>query len=289
MKTILAVIFLCLISFAAAGELPGGSDENGIPLMNKKNGYIAPFKIFDNVYYVGDQWVSAYVIKTSEGLILIDTLEGGFGPWISQGVKSLGLNPADIKYVFVTHGHSDHVGGARYIQSQYGSKVVMTSADYALALTQASNSLPPRQFKSPRKNIVAEDADTLTLGDTTITMYITPGHTRGCLSLEFLAKNGEDSHRAFIIGGMGTNFSGIDSAQSYLDSIARIRAITIDTPVEVNLTNHPHMSQLFERRDRLSTSNTGHSFVDPKSFKALLDLLEQRGVEKLSKEKQAQH
>lgn len=281
MRCILIIIALFFIPLLAA-ELPGGRGEHGVPVMNERNGYVAPFRIFDNVYYVGDKWVSAYIITTSEGLILIDTLGGGFGPWVARGVKSLGLNPDDIRYVFVTHGHSDHVGGAQYIQDTYGSQVIMTAAAYELALTQASKSVSPTQFKSPRKDIIAEDSSTLTLGDTTVRMYITPGHTKGCLSLEFFAKNGADNHRAFIIGGMGTNFNGADLAKSYLDSIARIRKVVADSPVEVNLTNHPHLGQLFERRDKLAESNKGHPFVDAKGFSNLLNILEQRGLEKIS-------
>ena len=100
-----------------------------------------PFKIFDNLYYVGIDWVAAYVLETSEGLILIDSL---YGKWINPmlaNIAKLGLDPNDIKYVLVTHGHFDHHGGAAVVQQRYGAKVVMTEDDWLLAETEASHPL----------------------------------------------------------------------------------------------------------------------------------------------------
>ncbi len=89
--TLLAVLFF--IPTTAA------SDIDRIPAMTQKNGYVEPFQIFDNVYYVGDQWVSAYIIKTNKGLILIDTLEFPYGKWIPKNLEKLNLNAQDIKYI----------------------------------------------------------------------------------------------------------------------------------------------------------------------------------------------
>ncbi len=92
-----------------------------------------PFKIFDNLYYVGIEWAASYLLVTSEGLILIDSL---FEPYIEIGVehiRELGFDPADIEYVLGTHGHFDHMGGHAYYQRNFGAQVGLTAADWKRA------------------------------------------------------------------------------------------------------------------------------------------------------------
>src|SRR5688572_18137166 len=92
--------------------------------------YIAPAKVFDNLYFVGDRSTSAWALTDSEGIILLDAgfhhnVEGT----IVGGMRKLGLDPARIRYVIVSHGHNDHFGGARHLQSTYGARIVMSEAD----------------------------------------------------------------------------------------------------------------------------------------------------------------
>ena len=86
----------------------------------------APGKAFDNLYFVGDKWVSAWAINTSQGIILIDALNSGkeAAKLIEGGLRHLGLNPGRIKYIVVTHGHGDHYGGATYLANKYHARVV---------------------------------------------------------------------------------------------------------------------------------------------------------------------
>src|ERR1051325_1194406 len=100
-------------------------------------GYIArpappPAKVFDNLYFVGANWVSAWAITTSEGIILIDALnnKAEAESLIDNGMKKLGLDPAKIKYVIVTHAHGDHYGGANYLVEKYKPRVAMSDADW---------------------------------------------------------------------------------------------------------------------------------------------------------------
>ena len=94
---------------------------------------------------------------------------------VSGGCK-LGVDPARIKYVLVSHGHSDHAGGAKLLQDRFGARVIMSAADWDLIgrNTQA--------WPKPKRDMVATDGQRLTLGDTTLTLYLTPGHTPGTIS-----------------------------------------------------------------------------------------------------------
>ena len=118
------------------------------------------------------------------------------------GLKKLGLDPAQIKYVIVSHGHLDHAGGAKFLQERFGSRLIMTAADYDL-LDQQN---PPWK---PKRDMVATDGYKLTLGDTTLTLYVTPGHTEGTISTIIPVKDGGAPHVAAAWGGTLFNFGPI--------------------------------------------------------------------------------
>lgn len=283
MKKFFTVAFLLL----GLTQVAIASTPETVPPLDPEKGYVEPFQLFDNVFYVGDKWVSAYAIKTSAGLILIDTLESPYGRWIPGSMQRLGLNPADIKYIVITHGHSDHLACAQYLQSKYGSKVVMAAADLPLAKQQSAKSQSDEYgaFTLPKFDLVERDKTVLELGDTSLRLHLTPGHTPGSMSVDFFVKSGEQQYRAFIIGGMGTNFEGFGQAKEYQTSVRRIRSLTAEKPqVQVNLANHPHMNQLFERKGLAENKDPITAYVDRAGFLALLDKLENRSIEKLEEE-----
>lgn len=244
---------------------------------------VEPFQIFDNLYYVGIDWVSAYVLETRDGLILIDSL---YGKWINPmlaNIAKLGLDPADIKYVLVTHGHFDHHGGAATIQQRYGAKVVMTQEDWELAEAEAEH--PLFAAAVPKRDIVARDGDTITLGDTTVTLYKTPGHSPGVLTMAYQVKDGADVHNAITLGGVGLNFSGVERTQQYLASYARLQSIA--DGVSVSLPNHAEMGRVFELRDELADRQPGepHPFVNADAYRAALARFVENAQAKLVAEK----
>ncbi|QUJ66238.1 MBL fold metallo-hydrolase [Photobacterium sp. GJ3] len=148
-RLIVVVLFLISIKALAVMEAPE---------MTGKNGYVEPFKMFDNLYYVGDQWVSSYVVQTSSGLVLIDTLDFPYSKWIPANLKKLGLEQEPVSHILVTHGHSDHVGGAEYLQSMYGSEVILTEKGLELAIEQANKSRGNSQFLPPDVQSFAKDS-----------------------------------------------------------------------------------------------------------------------------------
>ena len=127
---------------------------------------------------------SAWAITTSQGIILLDAIfDYSVEDEVDEGLTKLGLNPADIKYVIVSHGHLDHAGGAKYLQEKYGARLIMSAADYDLLDQQ-------NPTWKPKRDMVATDGMKLTLGDTTLTLYLTPGHTDGTISTIFPLRDG---------------------------------------------------------------------------------------------------
>jgi metallo-beta-lactamase class B len=127
-----------------------------------------PMKVFDNLYFVGMKDVSAWALTTSAGIIVIDALyDYSVDDEVAEGLKNVGLDPANIKYVIVSHGHGDHSAGAKYLQDRYKARVLLSARDWDL--------LDRGRGAKPARDMVATDGQQLMLGDTTITMYLTPG------------------------------------------------------------------------------------------------------------------
>ena len=142
--------------------------------------YAEPFRVFDNLYFLGTRFHTSWALTTNAGIILIDTLyHYATVPEIVDGLKAMKLNPADVKYVLITHGHGDHDEGARYFQEKHGARVMLGAADWD---SMARRKMPGG---NPTRDLVAEDGGRITLGDTTVTITLTPGHTAGTYGLIF--------------------------------------------------------------------------------------------------------
>src|SRR6185503_11596880 len=117
-----------------------------------------------------------------------------------KGLTTLGADPKQIKYVVVSHAHRDHVGGARLLQERFGAKVIMSADDWDLLAGD------PGSYPKPTRDMVAIDGQQLTLGDTTLTFYRTPGHTYGTISTLIPVRDGGRRHLAALWGGTAFNW-----------------------------------------------------------------------------------
>jgi metallo-beta-lactamase class B len=234
---------------------------------------VPPFKMFDNLYYIGIDWVSAYVLKTSGGLIMIDTLYDNFSDHTIKSIEQLGMNPKDVKYIIVTHGHNDHVGGAKTAQSLTGARLVMAEGDWVMSKLS--------------RDIIVKDGDTIKLGDTMLKLFLTPGHTPGVTSIEFPVFDNGKEYKAFIFGGHGQNFSGVQTTQTYINSVKRV--MTLAAGAQVPVTNHPDPFQILQRGEKLAARKPGEAnpFVDPDGFTKWLNQLLTNAEKKLEDEKKA--
>src|SRR5438034_5367878 len=158
-----------------------------------------PVKVFDNLYFLGQTEYSVWAVTTSAGIILIDAIfDYSVDDEVVGGLRKLGLDPATIKYVVISHGHSDHSGGAKYLQDTFNARVILTAADWDL--------LDRSNGTRPKRDMVAIDGQKLTLGDTTLTLYNTPGHTMGTLSTLIPVTDHGTRHVAASWGGTAFNW-----------------------------------------------------------------------------------
>ena len=229
---------------------------------------VAPFQVFDNLYYVCARSVSPWVLETDQGLILFDALYGELTELIIDGMEELGLDPHDLRYVIVTHAHYDHIGGARRMQQEFGAVMMMTEPDWQMTNEPAIY----QEYPVPVRHLTATDGSTLNLGRTRLEFFQTPGHTPGVLSTRFTVYDDGYPHDAFMFGGVGLNFSGVERTNMYIDSVKRIQKMS---GIEVNIPNHEGSGEVFARNELLQQRKEGepHPFVDPEGFSAWLDTL----------------
>ena len=216
---------------AGQGRRGGGAGAGrGAPA--RETWHRDPVKVFDNAYYVGMTEFAMWAITTSDGIIILDAIYDYSIEDAIENMRTRGLDPKTIKYVIVSHGHLDHAGGAKYLQETFGARLVMSQADYDL-LDQQNPSW------KPKRDMVATDGMTLTLGDTTLTLYLTPGHTLGTISTLIPLKDGTRTHTAAAWGGTRFNFGrNAEQLKMYADSAARFRAIAEKAGADVVFSNH---------------------------------------------------
>ena len=120
----------------------------------------------------GNQGAFSWALKTSAGIIELDTLFNyAANDEIVDGLKKLKLDPANIKYVILTHGHGDHDEGAKLLQDKFGAHVVLSAADWDMI-----EKGPDMPGGKPKRDIIGTDGGKVTLGDTTVNLILTPGH-----------------------------------------------------------------------------------------------------------------
>ena len=200
----------------------------------------SPGTAFDNLYFVGSKWVSSWAITTFDGIILIDAMdnEDEAERIVEGGLKTLGLDPATVKTVIVTHGHGDHYGGASYFAQKYNARIVMSDVDWTMMETQLEFDYP-LWGRPPKRDISVVDGDKITLGDTTVDILLTPGHTLGTISPMFDVKSGPEKHRALLWGGTAFNFGKKpERMQAYIEATKRSREIAKQQRADVLLSNH---------------------------------------------------
>jgi len=228
------------------------------PTPPRESWHAEPVQVFDNLYYVGMTEYSAWAVATSDGIILIDAIfDYSIEDEVVDGLTALGFDPADIKYVVISHAHLDHAGGAKLLQQRYGTKVVMAQADSELLDEQDP-------AWKPARDMVANDGDRLTLGDTTVTLYLTPGHTEGTISTLVPVRDRGRSHLAAAWGGTAFNFGpNRERLEMYAASAERFRDIVEQAGADVLIANHTNFDGSKSKIPALATRQPGdpHPYV----------------------------
>ena len=238
---------------------------------------IPPTRIFDNVFAIGNSGTTVYVVRTSAGLLMIDALGGNDAQSTTAQVESqllpgfekLGLDPAQVKVILVTHGHADHFGGSSYFQERYGAKVYISAADWNLmenppARGRGGRGAAGSPTPLPRHDGEIRDGETITLGDVRVRAIAVPGHTPGSMGFIFPVKDRGKAHVAALFGGawLTPQILSDEALRTFQMSVQHFKEAARRAKVDVLLQNHMLMDPI---QDKLAKM-TARKPTDPNPF-----------------------
>jgi metallo-beta-lactamase class B len=258
-KSLLAAILPAFFSIVALSQPRGWNDA------------FPPFKIMDNLYYVGTKELASFLFVTPQGDILMNSDYEASVPVIKASVEKLGFKLSDVKILIAGHAHPDHVEGDAMMKELTGAQVVVGRVDAAKTAEFRPGGKP-----HPIDRLV-DDGETVSLGGTTLTAHMMPGHTRGCLAWSTTLKENGKSYYTFIECSLNGQFlQTLDNYPGMLDDFRATYKKARTFPVEVWVSSHASFFNMAEKYEKLQKRGPGdpNPFIDPEGYKAHVDQYE---------------
>jgi metallo-beta-lactamase class B len=212
-----------------------------------------PHKIIGNLYYVGTRTLSSFLVVTSQGNILINSTYERNVQTIKKSIEQLGFKFSDIKILLGTHAHSDHQEGDGLVKQLTGAQTMAMAED-----VPALQAITPGGKEHPIDKML-HDGEMVTLGGTTLTAHLTPGHTRGCTTWTMKAQEG-DKYYNVVIGCSLRPPATLtpEVIAEFSHSFPLVRSLACDVP----LGDHPAQYNLEEKYAKLQMG-ARNPFIDP--------------------------
>ena len=237
--------------------VPSISVRDSASAGNRASWYAEPVKVFDNLYWLGTKIHSSWALTDKDGIIIIDTLFNyAAEPEIVEGLKKMHLDPRTIKYVILSHGHSDHDEGVKLLQDKYGARIVAGGPDW-----DTIENGPEMPGGNPKRDIVAADGQKITVGDNIVTIVTTPGHTQGTLSMIFTVKDHGKPMVVAYSGGTSNiplvrNPAGLTQ---FIDSQRKLGKAAADADATIVMTNHSEFDGAYTKVRLLAARRAGEA------------------------------
>lgn len=264
-------IKLCLLfaavltaSIGCSGKTYAQADEEAFP----------PFKIADNLYYVGDKDLASYLIATPQGHILINSNLEKSVPMIRASVEKLGFKFTDVKILLISHAHFDHNAGSAAIKKLTGAKYLVMEGDVAVVESGGKRDFqygnePSMLYPPTKVDQVLHDGEEVKLGGTVLVGHLTPGHTRGCTTYTMKVKEQGKTYNVVIIGSPNVNPGYKLVNNSVYPSMAadfeRTFRVLKALPVDIFLGAHGGYFDLETKYPKLE-KNGFAAFIDPEGY-----------------------
>jgi metallo-beta-lactamase class B len=282
--------FLTALSLVLASSLLAHAQSD--PTSRSWNQPVEPYRIAGNVYYVGASDITSFLITTPAGHILLD---GGFvetAPMIEANVRKLGFKLADVKILLGSHAHFDHAGGLAELKRATGAKFAASEKDAALLARGGKGDFlfgDKATFPPIQADRILHDRDTVTLGGTTLTAHLTPGHTMGNTTWTMKAKEGDKTYDVVFAPSMSIldgvsltkNVTYPEIGEDYAKTFRALKSL----PCDVFLASHASFYDGLGKADRLRKDAKENPFVDPQGYRDYLARMEKKYQEQLQKER----
>ena len=228
-----------------------------------------PHKVIGNVYSVGSAQLGSFLIVTPEGDILINSDYEETVPVIRRQVEALGFKFTDIKILLGSHAHPDHMTGDALVKELTGAKVMAMAED-----VPALQNIKPRGQPHPIDRVL-HDGDTVSLGGTTLTAHLTPGHTKGCTTWTLKVEDGGKIYDVVIVGSVSLNAANLGDNPNYpnvREDFVKSFKVLRSLPCDVFLGSHTGFYNLQAKYAKLKADPNGpNPYIDPEGYKALVD------------------
>ncbi len=227
-----------------------------IPNFNKENLIVLPAtKFFDQLSFIGDEFVGCFLLETKKGLVLFDCInqDERSVSIIEHGISDLGKTIHQLYAIIISHGHGDHFGTADYFQKQYGTNIYMSKIDYEFA-----KNMSPKLNWKPINFVVnhfLQDGEVLDFGDIQVNAVFTPGHTPGCFSFLIHVTDEGRPHTMALWGGAGIMQDS--NVHDYLNSWKKFSEICKNNKVDGEIATHLFLDMGINRLEMIRNISDG--------------------------------
>jgi len=252
---------------------------------------IPPFRIADNLYYVGTNYLASYLINSSAGSILINPSYQESVPLIKSSVEKLGFHFSDIKIILISHAHDDHAAGCALAKTLSGGKLMVMDADVPVIEHGGAGDFQYVQhWPTVKVDRILHDLSQVQLGGVTLTAHLTPGHTKGCTTWTMNVKDGGKTLPVVIVGSPNVNagYKLVDNKQypqiasDYEKGFRVLHAL----PCDIFLGAHGAYFGMDEKLARVKPS-AANPFIDPAGYQAYVNDREQAFRKELAAQRAA--
>jgi metallo-beta-lactamase class B len=245
---------LCVVP-PPADPRPAGAPARPSGPPAKASWYAEPAKVADNFYFLGTKIHSAWALVGSDGIIVFEALYDYAAPdEIADGMRKLGLDMNKVKYVVISHAHGDHDGGARYLQDKMPAAHLVYGGPDWDAVDKSTNHAGGK----PKHDMVGTDGMKLSVGDASIQLVTTPGHTAGTLSFLFEVKDNGRPLRVAYVGGTAIPFDGTAAYyDGYIASVRKMAKAAADFGATALMSNHTEFDNAYYKAHTAANRKPG--------------------------------
>lgn len=274
---------LVTITFASVGLAQLSESDQ------KSNQPRKPFRVIGNIYYVGAADVSSFLITGKAGHILLDAGFAETAPQIQQNIETLGFKVADVKFLLNGQAHFDHAGGLAKLKELTGAQLIASAADAELIARGGKGDFAfgdRLTYEPVKTDRVIADGESISLGDTKMTVHLTPGHTKGCTTWTMSAEEDGKTYQVVFLGGItvpGYKLVGNAQYPGIAEDYARSFALLKRLPCEVFLGAHGSYFGMEKKLERLGEKP--NPFIDAEGFRQHVAERERAFLEQVDREK----
>jgi metallo-beta-lactamase class B len=249
---------------------------------------VEPFNVVDNIYFIG-QYIqeASYLITGSDGHMIVDTAYDESVPIMVDNIRKLGFDPEDVKLIIGTHAHSDHVDGHTRMKEMTGATILASAPDVETIESGGKTDFRPGEWRPSKVDRVVKDGEVIKLGDISVTVHYTPGHTRGAISLSMNAVEEGQNYNVLLMGGVRIAARPVfghpkypNMASDFSATFAKLKMM----PVDIYLGAHGYWYGLGEKRKRAMAGEGFRAYIDPEGFKKAMNGWQQQFIDQVVKE-----